>query len=164
MQTPLFFSRPRPARKPLATPLCSLSRAPHDHRARGHAAPLRRRDGLEPLCWAWQPHGAFLDHRWLPAPSVHAAHELRGGHRTEQLCAAHAAGAAGAATAAVEAAALEDSEGARGTGAVCEVAGLLKKRKKRRRELEEEAAAGEYVPLDPTNWRAKAVAPQGPLG
>jgi hypothetical protein len=47
--------------------------------------------------------------------------------------------------------------------AVREVAGLLLMRKKRRRELEADAAAGEYVPLDPTNWRAKAVAPRGKL-
>jgi hypothetical protein len=61
----------------------------------------------------------------------------------------------------VEAADLADSEGQRsgGVSAVSEVASLLKKRKKRRRELEDDAATGEYIPLDPTNWRAKAVAP-----
>ena len=56
----------------------------------------------------------------------------------------------------VEAAELAEAE-ASGAGAVGEVAALLRGRKKKRRAAAAEAEAGEYVPLDPTDWRSKGL-------
>jgi hypothetical protein len=40
-------------------------------------------------------------------------------------------------------------------GAAGEVAAMLRSRKKKRRQAERQAFEGDYVPLDPMDWRAK---------
>jgi hypothetical protein len=62
---------------------------------------------------------------------------------------------------AVEVASLEAQRGgggARGTDVAGDVAAQLRDRKAKKRARAASALEGEYVPLDPSDWRAKAVA------